>query len=48
MYLPEQKEIYFLPGSSAFGERYCFSIVREAVQGLGLSFLSPCGAIGEK
>ena len=37
MYLPEQKlqEIYFLPGSSALGERYCFSIVHEALAGAG-------------
>ena len=27
---------------------YCFSIVGEAAQGLGLSLPSPCGAISEK
>ena len=48
--MPKQKlqEIYFLLGSSAFGERYSFSIVGEAVQGLGLSLISLCGATGEK
>lgn len=49
-YSPEDElqEIYFLLGRSAFGEWYCFSVVGEAVQGLGLSLLSPRGAVGEK
>ena len=38
-YLSEHKlqEIYFLPGILVIGERYCFSIVGEAAQRLGLS-----------
>ena len=49
-YLPEHElqEIDFLPGCTAFGKRYCFSIVSEATQGVGLSLLSPGGAISEK
>jgi len=48
--LPEHElqEIDFLPGRAAFGKRYCFSIVGEAAEGLGLSLLSPGGAISEK
>ena len=49
-YLPEHElqEIDFLPGRTAFGKRYCFSIVSEAAQGVGLSLLSTGGAISEK
>ena len=49
-YLPKHnfQEIDFLPGHTVFGERYFFSIIDEAAQGLGLSLLSAFGAIGEK
>ena len=49
-YLPEHElqEIDFLSGRTTFGKRYCFSIVGEAAQGVGLSLLSPGGAISEK